>query len=51
MGQIGSVHCKEFQCDFMAQTCGLIAPVKPILHRVPSSNETLPNAPKHNEML
>ena len=35
----------------MAQTCALIAPVQPILHRVPCSNETLPNAPKHYEML
>ena len=51
MGRIGRVHCKEFQCDFMAQTCALIAPVQPILHRVPCSNETLPNAPKHYEML
>ena len=33
----------------MAQTCALIAPVQPILHRVSSINETLPNAPKHYE--
>jgi len=33
----------------MAQTCALIAPVQPILHRVSCSNETLPNAPKHYE--
>ena len=26
-------------------------PVQPILRRVPCSNETLPNAPKHHEML
>ena len=51
MGRIGCVCCKKFQCDFMAQTCALIAPVQPILHRVPCSNETLPNAPKHYEML
>ena len=42
---------RKFQCDLMAQTCPLIAPVQPILHRVPCSNETLPNAPKHYEML
>ena len=33
----------------MAQTCALIAPVQPILHRVSCSNETLPSAPKHYE--
>ena len=42
---------RKFQCDFMAQTCALIAPVQPVLHRVSCSNETLPNAPKHYEML
>ena len=34
----------------MAQTCALIAPVQPVLHRVSCCNETLPNAPKHYEM-
>ena len=48
---IGCVHCEKFQCDLMVQTCPLIAPVQPILHQVPCSNETLPNAPKHYEML
>ena len=43
------VRCEKFQNDFMAQTCALIAPVQPILHRVSCSNETLPNAPKHYE--
>ena len=33
----------------MAQTCALIAPVQPILHRVSCSNETLPNASKYYE--
>jgi len=33
----------------MAQTCALIAPVQPVLHRVSCSNETLPNATKHYE--
>ena len=32
----------------MAQTCALIAPVQPVLHRVSCSNETLPNAPKRD---
>ena len=34
----------------MAQTCALIAPVQPVLHRVSCSNEILPNATKHYEM-
>ena len=51
MGWIGCVRCKKFQCDLMAQTCPLISRVQPILHRVPCGNETLPNAPKHYEML
>ena len=51
MGWIECVLCEKFRCDFMAQTCALIALVQPILHRVPCSNKTLPKAPKHNEML
>ena len=31
----------------MAQTCALIAAFQPVLHRVSSINETLPNALKH----
>ena len=38
------------QWDFIAQTCPLIAPVQPIVHRVSCSNETIQNAPKHYEM-
>ena len=49
MGWIGCVHCEKIQCDLMAQTCPLIAPVQPILHGDLCSNETLPNAPKHYE--
>jgi hypothetical protein len=33
----------------VAQTCALIAPVQPVLHRFSCSNETLTNAPKHYE--
>jgi len=51
MGWIGCFHCEKLWCDFVARTSLLIAPVQPILHRVPCSNETLPNAPKHYEML
>ena len=49
MGWIGAVHCEKFRCDFMAQTCALIAPVQPILHQVLCTNERLPNASKHYE--
>jgi len=45
MRAIGCVNCEKFRCDFMAQTCALIAPFQPILHRVLSINETLPNEP------
>ena len=51
MGWIERVLCEIFRCDLMAQTCPLIALVQPIVHRVPCSNETLPNAPKHYGML
>src|SRR6185312_1545267 len=44
-GGSGAFIAKKFRCDFVAQTCPLIAPVQPILHRVSCSNETLPNAP------
>ena len=50
MGWIGCVRCEKFRCDFMAQTCALIAPVQPVLHRVSSINETLPNGTKYYEM-
>ena len=46
MEWVGCVRCEKFQNDFMAQTCALIAQVQPILHRVPCSIRTLPNAPK-----
>ena len=42
MGWIECVLCEKFWCDFMAQTCALIAPVQPVLHRVSCSNETNP---------
>ena len=36
---------------FRGRTSSLIALVQPILHRVPCSNKTLPNAPKHYKIL
>jgi hypothetical protein len=44
-GVSGAFVAKNFRCDFIAQTCPLIAPVQHILHRIACSNETLPNAP------
>jgi len=41
------VCCEKFQCDFMARTFALIAPVPPVLHRVSCSYETIPNASQH----
>ena len=49
MEWVGCIRGEKFQNDFMAQTCALIAPIQPVLHRVSCSNETLPNAPKHYE--
>src|SRR6185312_5223826 len=50
MEWVGCIRCEKFQNDIMAQTCALIAPVQPVLHRVSCSNETLPNGPKHYKM-
>jgi hypothetical protein len=41
MGWIGYVRCEKCRHDFVAQTCALIAPVRPILHRSSCSNETI----------
>ena len=41
MGWIECVLCEKFRCDFMAQTCTLIAPVQPVLHRVDKCIQTL----------
>ena len=49
MGWIECVLCEKFRFNFMAETCALIAPVQPVLHRVLCSNDRLTNAPKHYE--
>ena len=49
MEWVGCIRCEKFHNKFMAQTCALIAPVQPFVHRVSCSNETLPNAPKYYE--
>ena len=46
MEWVGSIRCEKFQNNFMAQTCTLIAPVQPVLHRVSCSNKTFSNAPE-----
>ena len=50
MGWIGCVRCEKSRRDFVARTFALLAPVHPVLHRVSSSYETIPNAPKSYEM-
>ena len=50
LGSNGVIRCvryKKLQCDFMARTFVLIAPVHAVLHRVSCSYETITNAPKH----
>ena len=47
---IGCIHCEKLQHNFIARTFALIAPIRPVLHRISSSNETVPNTPKHYEM-
>ena len=37
----------KLQCDFVARTFALIAPVQYVLHRVSCSYETILNAPKY----
>jgi hypothetical protein len=41
------IRCEKSECDFVARTFDLIAPVQSVLHRVSCSYETIPNAPKH----
>ena len=50
MGWIRCVRCEKSRCDFVAQTFALIAPIHPVLHRVSCSYETIPNAPKYDEI-
>ena len=47
LGVSDAFVAKNFQCDFMPQTCALILPFQPTLHRVSCSNETIQHAPKH----
>ena len=45
----GCTRCEKFKQDFVARTFALFALVRPVLHRVSCSNETVPNAPKWYE--
>ena len=40
---------KKSQCDFVARTFVLIAPVQYVLHQLSCTYETIPNAPKYYE--
>ena len=44
------VGCEKLQCDFVARTFALIAPVQYVLQQVSCSYATIPNAPKYYEM-
>ena len=50
MGWIWCVCWEKLQCDFVARTIALIAPVLYVLHKVKCSYETIPNAPKYYEL-
>ena len=41
---------KKSRRDFVPRPFALIAPLHPVLHRVPCSYERIPNAPEHYEM-
>ena len=47
MGWIRFVCWVKLQCDFVARTFALIAPVQYVLHQVSCSYEMIPNAPKY----
>ena len=49
MGWIRCVRCKKLQCDFVARTFVLIAPVQYVLKQVLCSYGTIPKAPKYYE--
>ena len=49
MGWIRCDRCEKLQCDFVARTFVLIAPVQYVLHQLSCTYETIPNAPKYYE--
>src|SRR6185437_6291273 len=46
---IGCLRFEKFRHTFVARSFALIAPIRPVLHRISWSNEMFPNAPKHYE--
>jgi hypothetical protein len=46
MNQVRSL--RKIQTRLFQRTCALMALVRPILHRLSCSNETVRNAPKHD---
>jgi hypothetical protein len=50
MGWIRCDRLEKLQCDFVARTFVLIAPVQYVLHQLSCTYETIPNAPKYYEM-
>src|SRR6185437_2486494 len=49
MGWIRFVGFEKLQCDVVARTFALIAPVQYVLQQVSCSYKTIPNAPKYYE--
>jgi hypothetical protein len=47
MEWIGCIRCENFQRNFVHRTCAFMVPVRPVLHRLSCSNETVRNNPKH----
>ena len=53
MRWIGCVRCEKFRCDFMVQTCALIAPVQHIFtefHVATKDCQMHPNTMKHTKI-
>jgi hypothetical protein len=44
---IRCVRCENFLHNFVSQTYALMAPVRPVFHRLLCSNEMVRNATKH----
>src|SRR6185437_1317708 len=49
MGWIRCVGCEKLQCNFVARTFALIAPVQYVLQQVSCCYETIPNVHKYYE--
>jgi hypothetical protein len=47
MGWIGFIRSEKFQRDFVARTCTLTAPARPVLHQNLCSHKMVENNVKH----